>query len=268
MVFNLCESFGADRAGEPNIPALLQLMGVPCTGAGSTALALCKDKGLSKKILTYHEVKVPRFVIAARHESPRTLAEALDKFVYPGICKPLGLDSSMGIAQDSIVHNAAACEARLRYLHDKLETDAIVEEYIDGRELYVGVFGNKRLTVLPPQELYFRKLPKETPRVLTYKAKWDPAYRRRYGIGSRAAPPLAASDFVRLKKTCKDIYRHLNLSGYARIDLRQRGDELVCLEVNPNPSIKRRDDFAEAAANAGFSYEELINRLVHLPLTG
>lgn len=264
VIFNQCESFRADRAHEPNLPALLELLGVPYTGARPEALTLCKDKGLTKKILAFHKVRVPAFQEALRH-SPS--ARALKRFAYPAICKPLGLDSSEGIAQSSLVSDVESCKERVRFIHERLGTDAIVEEYIDGRELYVGVFGKDRLTVLPPQELHFRRLPDGAPHVLTFKAKWDQRYRRKYGIDSGPAKGLPDELIEHLNDTCKTIYRTFKITGYARIDLRLGvGDDLVFIEVNPNPSIKRSDDFAEAAKHAGISYDDLLSRLLNLAL--
>lgn len=266
VIFNLCESFNADRSKEPNLPALLELLGVPYTGARPEALTLCKDKGLTKKLLTYHKVRVPEFAVAPRKgPMPKVLA----RFVYPGICKPLGLDASEGIAKSSLVTNAEDAEERVRFIHQKLGTDAIVEEYIEGRELYVGVFGNERLTVLPPQELFFKKLPSASPRVLTFRAKWDDEYRKKYGIDSDVARPIEPKTLAKLNETCKEIYKLFKITGYARIDLRlSEQGECVFLEINPNPSIKKSDDFAFAAKQAGIGYDELLNKLVHLPLAG
>ncbi len=266
VIFNLCESFNADRAQEANLPALLELLSVPYTGARPEALALCKDKGLSKKLLTYHKVRVPDFAVAPRKG---TLPKSIRDFVYPGICKPLGLDASEGIAQSSLVANADDCRERLRYIHEKLDSDAIVEEYIEGRELYVGIFGNERLTVLPPQELFMKQLPNGTPNMLTYKAKWDRTYRKKYGIDSDEAKPIDAKTLTKLNDTCREIYRLFKITGYARIDLRlSEAGESVFIEINPNPSIKKSDDFAEAARRAGIGYDELLDKIVHLPVAG
>lgn len=266
VVFNQCESFSGDRAQEPNVPALLELLGVPYTGAKPEALSLCKDKGLTKKILSFHDVRVPEFEISWQKRPAKKLPA---DFRFPAIIKPLGLDSSEGIAQCSLVTNEEEGLARVRYIHEKLDTDAIVEEYIDGRELYVGVFGNERLTVLPPQELHFKQWPADAPRVLTYRAKWDEAYRRRHGIDSDSAKKLPPKTLARINDTCKQIYRLFKITGYARVDLRlDRSDDVVFLEVNPNPSIKRADDFAGAARQAGIGYDDLLNRILNLALAG
>jgi D-alanine-D-alanine ligase len=267
VVFNQCESFANDRQHEPSVIALLDLLGIPYTGARPEALQLCKDKGLTKKILSYHQIAVPRFEVFAHRSRTRRRLE--QPAMLPAICKPLGLEASEGISQGSLVDNEDACLERIRFIHEKLGSDAIVEEYIDGRELYVGILGNERLTVLPPQELYFKQTPESVPRFLTYKAKWDAGYRKKYGIDSDAATNLSAAFLEKLDATCKQIYRLLKLSGYARIDLRLGpGDEPVFIEANPNPSIHKTDDFAWSARKAGIAYEELINRILGLALAG
>jgi D-alanine-D-alanine ligase len=266
VIFNLCETFRADRAHEPNLPAVLELLGVPYTGARSEALALCKDKGLTKKVVSFHDVRVPRFAVVPRADGARA---PLTDVVYPALCKPLGLDASEGIAQSSLVKDEESCRERLRFVHEKLASDAIVEEYIAGRELYVAVLGNERLTVLPPRELFFKNLPSGSPQLLTFRAKWDEAYRRKYGIDSRRSGPLPAATLARMNAMARTVYRLFKITGYARIDLRlDAAGEPVFIEVNPNPSIKRADDFAGAARRAGIGYDELLGRIVNLALAG
>lgn len=266
VVFNMCETFDASRAHEPNLMALLELLKVPYTGAGPEALSICKDKGLTKKILSWHDVRVPGFVVSPRGRPLKRLGSAIE---FPALCKPLDRDGSEGLAQASLVRSEEDGLARVHYIHAKLGADAIIEEYVEGRELYVGVLGNERLTVLPPTELRFKRLPAGTARFLTYKAKWDEKYRRRYGIDSDRARALEPRTEQRLVEVCKEIYRALKLSGYARVDLRLAEDgEPVIIEVNPNPSIKRTDDFAWAAKAAGINYEELLARILQLALAG
>jgi D-alanine-D-alanine ligase len=266
VVFNLCESFNADRKHEPNRTALLELLGVHYTGATPEGLSLCKDKGLTKKVLAFHDMRVPRFTVSSRNRPVRRTPK---DFAFPGICKPLARESSEGIAHASIVRTEEECLERLKFLHERFDGDAIVEEFIDGRELYVGVLGNERLTVLPPTELHFKQLPEGAPRILTYRAKWDEAYRKKYGIDSESAKGLDKSTRDDIAETCRAAYRLLKLRGYARIDLRlNEAGECVILEVNPNPSIKKADDFAWAAKKAGIGYDELIERIVGLALAG
>lgn len=264
VVFNLCESFKADRKHESNLMGLLELLDVPYTGASPEALSLCKDKGLTKKVLAFHDVLVPKFAVSSKSRPARRTPKG---FAFPGICKPLARESSEGIAHASIVRSEEECLERLKFLHESFDSDAIVEEFIDGRELYVGILGNERLTVLPPTELHFKDLPDRAPRILTYKAKWDEAYRKKYGIDSDAAKNLAKSTLDDINDSCRAAYRLLKLRGYARVDLRLNpAGECVILEVNPNPSIKKTDDFAWAARKAGINYDELIDKIVGLAL--
>src|SRR5882672_3557917 len=151
VVFNLSESFHHDRSHEPNIPALLDLMKVPYTGSGPDALLLCKDKALAKQLLSFHRIRVARFVVSRRERPLRRLK----RFTYPAFVKPIGEESSDGIALASLAKTEDEVLERARFLHDRFETDALIEEYVDGRELYLGVLGNKRLTVLPPREIFF-----------------------------------------------------------------------------------------------------------------
>src|SRR5580698_6629903 len=151
VVFNLCETFFSDRAHEPNIPALLELMKVPYTGAGPDALMLCKDKALAKTLLAFHRIRVARFVVSRRERPLRRLR----RFSYPAFVKPIGEEASDGIALASLAKTEDEVLERARFLHDRFETDALIEEYVEGRELYLGVLGNKRLTVFPPREIFF-----------------------------------------------------------------------------------------------------------------
>lgn len=263
VVFNQCESFAGNRLQEPHIASMLELLRLPYTGAGPDALTICKDKGLSKSILSPHGVRVPAFAVSSR---ARPLKHFDASMVFPAIVKPLDLDSSEGIAQASLVTNAAEALKRISWLHQRLDTDAIVEEYIEGRELYLGVMGNDRLTVFPPTELTFKRLPKAAPRMLTYKAKWDLNYRRKYGIDSDKVRSLPQPVLDQLMESSKIVYRLCKIAGYARLDYRlpEDGSPPVFLEANPNPSIKRQDDFALAARCAGVTYEALIERIVRL----
>src|SRR5271165_2989929 len=218
VVFNLCETFLSNRAHEPNIPALLDLMKVPYTGAGPDALMLCKDKALAKKLLSYHKVRVARFVVSSR-ERP---LKHLRKFAYPAFVKPIGEEASDGIAKASLAKNEEEVIERARFLHDRFESDALIEEYVDGRELYVGVLGNKRLTVFPPREIFFGAPPEgeDAPRFATAKAKWDDSYRKKWKIRNGPAGPLPSGLERRLAELARRVYRILHIRGLGRIDVR------------------------------------------------
>jgi D-alanine-D-alanine ligase len=260
VVFNLCETFFSDRAHEPNIPALLELMKVPYTGAGPDALMLCKDKALAKKLLAYHRIRVARFVVSPRERPLRRLG----RFAYPAFVKPIGEESSDGIARASLAKNEDEAIERARFLHERFESDALVEEYIDGRELYLGVLGNKRLTVFPPREIFFGEPPQDdAPRFATAKAKWDDAYRKKWKIRNGPAGPLLPGLERRLAELARRVYRVLNIRGLGRIDVRLTQDgEVVVMEANPNPSLAKDDDFAQAAGQVGIGYEALIQRIL------
>jgi D-alanine-D-alanine ligase len=261
VVFNLCETFFSDRAHEPNIPALLELMKVPYTGAGPDALLLCKDKALAKKLLSFHRIRVARFVVSPR-ERP---LKHLGKFAYPAFVKPIGEEASDGIAKASLAKNEDEAVERARFLHDRFESDALIEEYVDGRELYLGVLGNKRLTVFPPREIFFGELPEsdDAPRFATAKAKWNDAYRKKWKIRNGPAGPLPAGTERKLAELARKVCRILNIRGLGRIDVRLTpAGEIVIIEANPNPSLAKEDDFAQAAAQVGIGYEALIQKLL------
>jgi D-alanine-D-alanine ligase len=261
VVFNLCETFFSDRANEPNIPALLELMKVPYTGAGPDALMLCKDKALAKKLLSFHRIRVARFVVSSRERPLRRLG----RFSYPAFVKPIGEEASDGIARASLAKNEEEALDRARFLHERFESDALIEEYVDGRELYLGVLGNRRLTVFPPRELFFEHEggAEDAPRFATAKAKWDDGYRKKWKIRNGPAGPLPAGVERRLAELARRVYRILNIRGLGRIDVRlSTAGEVVVIEANPNPSLAKEDDFAQAAAQVGIGYEALIQKIL------
>ena len=259
VVFNLCESFFNERSNEPNIPALLELLRVPYTGAGPDSLLLCKDKELAKTLLVYHRIRVPRFVVSRKQRPRRTLR----RFNYPSFVKPLGEESSDGIAKASFGRNEKDTIERTRFLHDKLGCDVMIEEYVEGRELYVSVLGNRKASVLPARELFFGDLPDTEPKFATFRAKWDDAYREKWGIRNGAAAALPPNVEKKLPEFARRVYSLLKIKGTGRVDLRLTpAGELVFIEANPNPSLARIDDFARSAAAAGIDYETLIQRIL------
>jgi D-alanine-D-alanine ligase len=259
IVFNLTESFHAQRAHEPNIPALLELLKVRYTGAGPDALMLCKDKSLAKKLLSYHRVRVARFVMSSGTRPLRSLK----RFVYPAFVKPVGEESSDGIAQASFARDEAEVLERVRFLHKTFGGDVMIEEYIEGRELYVSVMGGKRLTVFPPRELFFEKLADDAPKFATSKAKWDDAYRKKWGIKNGPPAPLPEGVEAKLGQIARTVYRVLKIKGLGRVDVRlSPAGEVVVIEANPNPSLAREDDFAQAAAAVGTDYDALIQKIL------
>ncbi len=264
VIFNLVEEFRNRRALDQAIVSFLELAGVPFTGCGSTGLTLCRDKGISKKILGYHRIRVPQFAILPRGRRttrPRWLP-------FPLIIKPLKEEASVGISQASRVEDDDAFRERVAFVHERLEQDVIAEEYIEGRELYVSVLGNHRLEAFPIRELVFKEMPADEPRFATYKAKWDDAYRRRWGIESRFAEALEPALVRTIHRACRKIYHLLAMNGYGRIDLRLTPrDEIVFIEANPNPFLAQGEDFALSAEAAGLGYDALIARIVRLGIT-
>ena len=260
IVFNLSESFYHDRSHEPNIPALLELMKVRYTGSGPDALILCKDKALTKKVLAYHKVHVPHFVVSHRLSPLRHLG----RFVFPAFVKPLCEESSDGISKASFARDENEAIERARFIHHKFNSDALIEEYIEGRELYVSVLGTRRLTVFPPREILFEGMPEDVPKFATYHAKWNEAYRKKWGIKNEAAKELSDEMQKNLRKLARNVYCWLKIRGFGRIDMRMTAQgELFVIEANPNPSLAADEDFAQSAAEAGTAYDALIQEILN-----
>jgi D-alanine-D-alanine ligase len=264
IVFNLLEEFDGQAVFDQNVVSYLELLGLPYTGCGPRGLMLARDKALAKQILTYHRIRVPDFVVFPRGAAVRRPR----RLTFPLFVKSRIEEASLGIAQASIVEDDEALKERVAFIHERIETDAIVEQYIDGRELYVGVLGNHRLQVLPTWELLFTKAPEDMPRIATARVKWDYKYQQRWGIISKAAEDLPEGLPERIATLAKRIYRYLGLTGYARIDMRMRPTgELHVLEANPNPQLAHGEDLAESAQAAGLSYADLLQRILNLGLS-
>lgn len=263
VIFNLADEFKNNRSFDQNIVSYLELHGVPFTGCGSTALTLCKHKAISKKILGYHGIRVPDFATVARGDRPVRPR----RLKFPIVVKPVDEEGSLGIAQASFVETDDQFRDRVRFIHDSIGADAIAEEYIEGRELYVSILGDRRLQVFPIRELVFRKVPPDEPKIATFKAKWDEAYRKDWGLDNRFAEGLEPAVVRSIQRTCRRIYRLLTIDAYGRIDLRLTpAGEPVFIEANPNPILAADEDFAASAVAAGLSYPELIGRIVRLGL--
>jgi D-alanine-D-alanine ligase len=259
VIFNLADQFKNNRGFDQNIVSLLEMQGVPFTGCGATGLVLCKHKGTSKKILGYHHIHVPNFVVIPRGQR----IARLKRPKFPLLVKPVKEEASYGISQASFVTSDEQFKERVAFIHEKHDSDVIAEEYIEGRELYVSVMGNARLTVFPIRELVFREVPPNEPKIATYRAKWDEEYRKRWGLQNQFPEDLAPALVAEIEETCKRIYRLLTIEGYARIDLRlTANNEIYFIEANPNPILAEDEDFAQAAAKAGLPYPQLIDRII------
>jgi D-alanine-D-alanine ligase len=259
IVFNLMESFEGISMFDQNVVSYLELLRVPYTGCNPRGLILARDKALSKTLLAYHRIPVPEFAVfrvGRAVQRPKRLK-------FPLIVKSLTQESSIGISQASVVEDDAKLRERVRFIHHSIGTDAIVERYIEGRELYVGVLGNLKLQVFPVWELKFKRLAEDNWPIATERVKWSDTYQKKHGITSGLARDLPEDLLQSVQKMSKRVYRTLDLSGYARIDLRLADDgKVYVLEANPNPQLAYGEDFAESAERAGVSYEALLQRIM------
>ena len=263
IAFNLMEGFRGNPIYDQHVVSYLELIEQPYTGCNPRGMTLARDKALTKKIMAYHRIRVPAFAVFARGRAivrPKKLA-------FPLLVKSVSVEGSIGISQASIVHDDEKLKERVKFIHDSLQTFAIAEQFIEGRELYVGVMGNLRLQTLPIWELVFEKVPEDQPRIATRRSKFNAAYQKKWGITSRAAQELPPGIDKELPHLCKRIYRILGLTGYARLDFRLTPTgELYLLEANPNPQIADHEDFADSAKSAGIEYEDLLGRIINLGL--
>ncbi len=262
LVFNLTEQYRDQRRLDKNIAGLLELLDIPFTGSGSAGLMLCRHKGLCKQLLSSRRIHVPEFAVFPPDRRPRPSR----RLRYPLVVKPVYEDGSDGISNASLVKNETELIDRVRMMHEHFDQSAIAEEYIQGRELYVGVLGNRRLRVLPPRELEFGA-DEGGPVIATYQVKWNKPYQKRWKVRFRNAE-LPESILTSVERICKKAYRLLQVRDYGRIDLRLTDDnKLVIFEVNPNPGLDTDDEIARAAEHAGMSYTKLIDRIVKLAIS-
>ncbi len=265
LVFNCAESFRGDSHREYVVPAVLESLDLPYVGSPPLGLMVSRNKAMSKKILAWHGIRVPGFVTCHPGEPIRDHGDLR----FPLIVKPLSTDASEGIAHASVVHDDDALRERVAFVHEQFHQPAIAEEFVEGRELYVSLIGNRQaLEVLPLTELVFDKeknAPEE--RIATRKAKWHVEYRERRGIRNQFARPISAAARERIEAACRTAFRTLWLRDYARCDVRLADDDEVWfLEANANPFISEGHDFANAAEKAGLAYPALIQRLVDVAL--
>ena len=263
IAFNILEEFGRIAVYDQNVVSYLELLGVAYTGCNPLGLMLCRDKSLSKKILSYHRIHVPEFAVYPIGRAVRRRK----RLSFPLIVKSRSQEASVGISQASIVDNDDKLQERVTFIHKNVGTDAIAERYIEGRELYVGVLGNMQLQVFPVWELFMSGMPDEVRRIATERVKWSRKYQDKYGIKSGEAKDLPEGMARRIQNHAKRIYRVLNLSGYTRIDLRlDPTGKVYVLEANPNPEIASGDDFADSAEKASVPYKALLQRIINLGL--
>lgn len=263
IVFNLLEEFRGEAVYDQNVVAFLELLGVPYTGCSPRGLIIARDKAMSKKLLIYHRIRCPRFKAARRGHAVRRPAN----LEFPIIVKSLNEEASRGISKASVVNDDESLMKRIEFIHKRIGTDAIMEQFIPGRELYVGILGNVRLTALPARELVMKDREPDDNLIATERLKHDIAYQEKYGVEIAAPRPLPDGVEAMLVRQSKRIYRILGLEGYGRVDYRMDPEgRLHFLEANPNPEIAREEEFASAAEAAGLSYESLIQRILNLGL--
>ncbi len=263
VAFNLLEEFHGVGVYDQHVVSYLELLRVPYTGCNPRGLTLARDKVLTKKILAWHRIRTPDFAhfpLGRKVVRPRRLG-------FPLLVKSVSEEASKGIAQASIVHNDEKLAERVAFVQGKVGSDALAEQYIEGRELYVGVLGNQRLRVLPAWELTFSNLPEATENIATERVKWNAAYQKKLGVKTGPAEGLPDGLEPKLQSLCRRVFRALSLSGCARMDLRLAPDGGVWfLEANPNPNLERGEDLALSAKAAGLSYSTLVQRLLALAL--
>jgi D-alanine-D-alanine ligase len=260
VAFNLAEEFQGIPSYDQHVVSFLELLRQPYTGCNPRGLLLSRDKVLAKQILAFHGIATPGFAVFAKGQ--RVALPAGLRF--PLFVKSATDDASFGISQASIVRNLAKLRQRVEFIHEQTGSAALVEEFIEGRELYMGVIGNARLNTYPIWELDFGTADRQGAAIATRSAKWDRKYRSKHGIGSHAAR-LPAALQARIEGLAKHVYRALSLTGYARIDLRMDvAGNVYVLEANANPCLTAREDFARSAAAAGDDYAVLLERIVQL----
>jgi D-alanine-D-alanine ligase len=263
IAFNLLVHFHGVAVYDQHVVSYMELLQRPYTGCNPRGLMLARDKALCKQLLSFHRVRVPRFQVFPLGKKTRRI----QRLRFPLLVKSLDEEASLGISQASVVSTEEKLEERVRFMHENFGVDAMVEEYIEGRELYVGVMGNKRLETFPIWEISFRDLPEGAPKIATYKVKWDVEYQKKYKIDTQRAEGLAPELETEIRKLCKRVYRALHLTGYARMDMRLAPDgKVYLLEANPNPDLKESEDFAVSARTAGVDYPALLQRILNLGL--
>ena len=264
IVFNLLMEFQDIGAYQAHVASYLELLGVPFTGCNPLGILLTRDKALCKKILRYHRIPTARFGVFPVGRKVRVRRDLR----YPLIVKSIDEEASLGISQKSVVSDEQRLRERVEFIHRQVGSDAIAEEYIEGRELTVSVLGNEQLRVFPVWELFFKNLPEGSLPIATARAKWDLAYQKRVGIDTGPAKHLTPTIEARIARIARRVYRMLGLSGYARLDLRLGPDGRVfVIEANATPDIADDEDFSLSAKKGGLSYPKLLQRILNLGLS-
>ena len=261
VAFNLLEEFHGISVYDQHVVSYLELLRQPYTGCNPRGLLLAHDKALCKQILAYHRILTPKFAVYPL----RRAVKPTKRLNYPLVVKSVSEEASLGISQASIVTSDEKLKDRVEFVHEHVQSDALVEEYIEGRELYVAIIGNQRLRTFPIWELLFTKGGDKVPLIATAKVKWDYDYQQKLGVETHAAKDLPDGAETAIVKQCIRTYRALYLTGYARVDLRLAADgRAYVLEANPNPNLSYGEDFSESAEATGIKYDALLHRIMTL----
>ena len=262
LVFNMVEAYAGDDSKEAHVAAFLDLLELRYTGAGPEGLFLAQDKAVAKKIFDFHDIRTPRFAVSYRGK-----LDHVDDLEFPLIVKPASEDGSVGIDCGAVVRTLRELMERVALLQERFDCPALIEEYIEGREIYVGVLGNDKPNALPIVELDLSKLPKDMPRIAGKEVKWDKGTEAYDLTRSAAAQGLDGAIVRRLEDTAVQVYGALKLRDYGRVDMRLTEDgHVYVIEANPNPWLAPEAELAIAANLAGRSYAELIGQIVELAL--
>ncbi len=262
LVFNLMETFGKTQLGAVAVVGLLDLLGLRFVGGGPGEFYLQEDKGLTKKLLAFDGIRFPDFAVFPL----RGGSDAPFALRMPLIVKPLRMDASIGIDAKAVVSNEKDARRRVAHIHEKIGDSALVEEYVEGREFHVGVFGNGAPTALPPIEIDFSGLPEGAPRILDHRAKWVKRSAEFKGTKSIVAD-IPEDLRTQLAGVAVAAYRALRVRDYGRIDLRLTGEgDVYVIEVNASCYLEKSAEFAMAAAAAGIDYTTLVNRIATLAI--
>ena len=266
LIFNLCESVDGDSSQEMNIAGLFELLKIPYTGCRAFTLGLALNKPLVKSILSYNGIPTAKYFVA---NSSTNFYKNGQRF--PFIVKPSREDASIGITNESIVTNDTDLRRRIEFVLDEYKQPALVEEFIDGREINVSVVGNDNLITFPVSEIDFSRLPDELPKIVSYNSKW--MYKTKEFAGTKAICPaenLSEKDVSLIHETAKRVYRLLGASDYARVDMRFKNGIPYVLELNPNPDIAsdvpEDTGFTRSAKAYGWEYTYLIQQIIKYSL--
>lgn len=260
LIFNLCDSYGGDDSKDVHIPAFLDLVGLRYTGSGPDGLLLAQDKAMAKKIIGFHGLQTPRSAVL--HRGKVDYAHDIN---FPLMVKPVSEDGSIGISMKSVVYSVKELMERIHHLHEELDVPILLEEYIEGREIYAGLLGNDPIEALPLVELDLSKLPADSPKIAGREVKFDRDSEAYRVTKSALAKDIDEETTERLQTAAKTTYRALKLRDYGRIDMRLREDgQIYVIEANPNPWLSSAAEFAMAARGSDRTYTEMIKSIVEV----